>query len=369
VTTILAVDDLPQNTRLLEAVLSAHGYDVASAASGSEALERARNGDIDLVLLDIEMPGMNGFEVCRRLREDDATAFLPIVMLTSHHTGERVEAIEAGADDFITKPFDQQELLARVRSLLRVKRYHDTVEAQAAELAEWNATLEARVVKQVEELEKMASLRRFLSPTLAELILTQGESILETHRREIAVLFADLRGWTSFSATTEPEEVMGVIRSFHEAMGELITEFEATVGWFAGDGLMVWFNDPVPVDDPAARAVRMAVAMRDAMTELKAVWRKRGHELDFSAGIALGYATLGKIGFDGRYDYGAVGSVLNLASRLCDEALPGHIVVSRRVLAEVEEIVDVEPVGALTLKGFGKPVEAFAVLDVERVAA
>jgi class 3 adenylate cyclase len=215
----------------------------------------------------------------------------------------------------------------------------------------------------------MTRLRRFLPPTLAELILTQDESILESHRREIAVLFADLRGWTDFSATTEPEEVMAVIRSFHTAMGELIVKFEATVGWFAGDGLMVWFNDPIPCPDPAARAVRLAVAMREAMDELKATWSRRGHELDFSVGIALGYATLGRIGFDGRYDYGAVGSVMNLASRLCDEAALGQIVVSRRVLAEVEHMVEAEPAGALTLKGFGRPVEAFVVLDVAGVPA
>lgn len=362
---VLVVDDVAQNVRLLEAVLTSNGYSVSSASSGPEALERVTADLPDIVLLDIQMPGMNGYEVCRRIRENEATQFLPVVMVTSSDTEVRVNAIEAGADDFIMKPFNQQELLARVRSLVRIKQFHDTIQAQAAELGEWNRTLEARVGEQVEELEKMNRLRRFLSPTLAELILSQGDSILESHRREIAVLFADLRGWTSFSATTEPEEVMGVIREFHTAMGNLILQFEATVGWFAGDGLMVWFNDPIPCPDAPARAVRMAVEMRAAMTELIPKWRKRGHELDFSAGIALGYATLGRIGFDGRYDYGAVGSVMNLASRLCDEAGAGQILVSERVLSEVEQVVDAEPAGELTLKGFVKPISAFRIVDVK----
>jgi adenylate cyclase len=363
-TRILVVDDVPKNVRLLEAILASEGYGVTSASSGPEALEQMSVDPPDLVLLDIQMPGMNGYEVCRRIRENAATTFLPVVMVTSSDSEVRVNTIEAGADDFIEKPFNRHELLARVRSLLRIKQYHDTIEAQTAELAEWNQTLERRVEEQVDELQRMSSLRRFLSPTLAEVVLTQGDGVLESHRREIAVLFADLRGWTSFSASTEPEEVMSVIQSFHTAVGELVLQFEATVGWFAGDGLMVWFNDPLPCADAPARAVRMGVAMRRAMSDLKATWRKRGHELDFSVGIALGYATLGKIGFDGRYDYGAVGSVLNLASRLCDEALPGQIVVSERVLSEVEQLVEVEPVGELVLKGFMKPVAAFNILDV-----
>jgi adenylate cyclase len=358
---ILVVDDLPANVRLLEAILEPEGFAVLSASSGPEALELVVAELPDLVLLDVQMAGMNGYEVCRRIRENEATALLPVVMLTSHDSEARIDGIRAGADDFVTKPFDQQELLLRVRSLVRIKRYHDTIRAQAAELAELNHNLEARVAEQVAELGRMARLRRFLSPTLAEVVMERGDSVLESHRRELAVLFADLRGWTDFSAGTEPEEVMSVVGSYHQAMGELILRYEATVGWFAGDGLMVWFNDPIPCDEPAARAVRMAVEMRDAMSALTAAWHKRGHELDFSIGVSLGYATIGRIGFEGRYDYGAVGSVLNLASRLCDAAQPGQIVIGPRVLAEVEEIVETAPLGALELKGFGKPVEAFAV--------
>jgi class 3 adenylate cyclase/CheY-like chemotaxis protein len=366
---ILVVDDMPANIRLLEAILVPAGFAVTTASSGPEALERVVAELPDLVLLDVQMAGMNGYEVCRRIRENDATELLPVVMVTSHGSEARIDGIRAGADDFVTKPFDQQELLLRVRSLVRIKQFHDTIRAQASELAELNRTLEVRVAEQVEEIERMARLRRFLSPTLAEVVMERGDSVLESHRRELAVLFADLRGWTDFSTGTEPEEVMGVVGSYHAAMGELILRYEATVGWFAGDGLMVWFNDPIPCDEPAARAVRMAVEMRDAMAALTAVWRKRGHELDFSLGVALGYATIGRIGFEGRHDYGAVGSVLNLASRLCDAAQPGQIVVGQRVLAEVEEIVEAEPLGALSLKGFGKPVEAFAVTAAAPVTA
>jgi len=356
---ILAVDDVPQNVRLLEAILGQQGYTVVPASSGAEALEKVVTQPPDLILLDVLMPEMNGYEVCRVLRDDPATRFIPVVMITSSDAADRLLAIESGADDFIQKPFDKQELLARVRSLVRIKRYHDTIETQAGELAELNTHLEARVAAQVEEIERLGRLRRFLSETLADLVLTEGESILESHRREIAVLFADLRGWTAFSVSTEPEEVMGVIREFHNAMGELINRFEATVGWFAGDGLMVWFNDPIPCPDPALRAASMAIAMRETMTDRTERWRRRGHELNFSVGIALGYATIGRIGFDGRDDYGAVGSVMNLASRLCDQAAMGEILVSERVRAEIESVAETVPAGEFTLKGFPKPILGF----------
>jgi len=202
---VLAVDDLPTNIRLLDAVLTPRGYRIISAGSGPEALQRVKDQRPDLILLDIVMPGMDGYEVCRRLREDPATAFLPVVMITASGDQEKLRAIEAGADDFVTKPFDQAELLARVRSLVRINRYHDTIERQAAELAEWSRTLEQRVQQQVEELERMGRLRRFLSPQLADLVVSSGdESFLDSHRREITVVYCDLRGFTAFAETSEP---------------------------------------------------------------------------------------------------------------------------------------------------------------------
>jgi len=316
-------------------------------------------------LLDVVMPDLDGFEVCRRLRARERTALLPVVMLTSSDGPEKTEAIEAGADDFIPKPFDQAELLARVRSLLRIKRYHDTITRQSAELRELTASLEGRVRIQVDELERLRGLRRFLSPQLADAIVSSGDdSILRSHRREVAMLFADLRGWSSFVDAVEPEELMRVLREFHEAIGRLVARFDATVGFLEGDGVQLFFNDPVEIADAPLRAVRLGCALREEMAALTPVWRKRGFELDVGAGIALGYATCGEVGFDGRSDYAAIGSVTNLASRLADEAAGGQVLVTQRLYAEVEEHIVAEPVGELALKGFRRPVAAFDVVAV-----
>jgi adenylate cyclase len=369
---VLVVDDKSANRRLLEAVLSPRGYRVVTAESGEEALRLLAEDRPDVVLLDIVMPGIDGYEVCRRIRADEQTALLPVVMITASGEQEKVMATEAGADDFVTKPFDQSELLARVRSLVRVNRYHQTVVAQAKQLAEWNEKLEARVAEQVAELDRVGRLRRFLSPQVAELVMRDGEeSVLEGHRREIVVVFCDLRRFTPFAETSEPEEVMSVLREYHAALGDLVARYEGTLERFTGDGLMVFFNDPVPCEDAAARAVAMAVAMRGRVRDLADAWTARGHDLGFSLGVAQGFATLGRIGFEGRFDYAAIGSVTNLAARLCAEAAPWQVLITARVQAAAAETVVSEPVGELTLRGFSRPVSAYSVrgLDAARVSS
>ena len=367
---ILVVDDVRENVRLLEAVLEAHGYEVVSATDGQAALELAVSATPDLVLLDVLMPQPDGYTVCRRLREQDETAVLPVIMLTASEGAEKTRSIEAGADDFITKPFNRDELLTRIRSLLRIKRYHDTIKSQAVELRDLNLTLEKRVRTQLEQLERLQRLRRFLSPQLADAIVSSGdESILRSHRRQVAMIFVDLRGWTNFVDAVEPEELMRVLREFHDAIGSLVRRFDATVGFIEGDGVQLFFNDPIEVPDAALRAIRLGCTLRQEMAELTARWQRRGYDLDFGAGMALGYATCGEVGFEERSDYAAVGAVTNLASRLADEAAAGQILITQRLYAEVGDDVEVQSMGEFRLKGFQRPVAAFDVLGIREHAS
>ncbi len=362
---VLVVDDDAANLKLLEDLLAFHGYEVEAAQDGEEALALLHARPPDLLLLDVILPGVNGYDVCRAVRTDPRLAMLPVVMVTAlDDREERVRGLEAGADDFLSKPVNAPELLARVRSLLRIRRLYETVQRQAEQLAAWNRTLAARVAEQVAHVEKLQRLKRFFSPQLAELILAGGaDDPLESHRREITVVFLDLRGFTAFAESAEPEEVMAALAEFHRAMGARVLEFQGTLERFTGDGLMVFFNDPLPIQQPARRAVDMAFAMQEDALKLAAQWKRRGYDLGLGIGIAQGYATVGAIGFEGRIDYGAIGTVTNMANRLCDLAEPGNILVSRRVFNEIEASVFADDLGEVPLHGFQRPVHAYRLLD------
>ena len=360
---ILIVDDNETNRDILMTRLEKHGYELLQAADGEEALASAIAHLPDLILLDVEMPKLDGFEVCRRLKSDASLPFIPVILCTARAASQDVvTGLDAGADEYLTKPLDQQALVARVRSVLRIKALHDQVQAQAEDLAGWNRTLEQRVMSQVTEIDRMNRLKGFLSPQIAKLVVSGGdEKLLESHRRDITVVFCDLRGFTAFSESAEPEDIIAVLQDYYRCLGESIDRFEGTLQHFAGDGLLIFFNDPIPCPDPSVRAVRMAVEMRDRITALAEKWRRLGHQLGFGVGIAAGHATLGNVGYEGRLHYSAYGAVVNLGSRLCGQAADGQILIDSRVQLAVESIVTTDELGEIELKGFHRPIRAFNV--------
>jgi adenylate cyclase len=363
---ILIADDNEANLDILRTRLVTQGYEIVSAMDGDAALDGAHEYQPDLILLDVMMPKRDGFEVCRLLKADPTLPFMPIILVTAKGDSRDIVAgLECGADEYLTKPVDHAALTARVKSILRIKALHDQVQEQARQLTEWNKTLEQRVADQLGEIQRVSRLKRFLAPQVAESVVSAGDDqLLESHRRDVAIVFCDLRGFTALAETAEPEEVMEVLREYHAALGEIIHRFEGTLERFLGDGLMVLFNDPIPCPDPAVRAVKMAVAMRDRVTEMMEQWQKRGHGLGFGVGIAQGYATLGRIGFEGRFDYAAIGTVPNLASRICSEAKPGQILISQRVFSAIEDLAEADPLGVVSLKGLARPIPVF---DVRRL--
>jgi adenylate cyclase len=369
---VLVVDDDTISRALLVRGLEVDGHHVAVADNGRQALELLHAGDYDVVLLDVLMPGLDGYETLARIVADEGLRHIPVIMISALEEVESVaRCLELGAQDYLPKPFNPVLLRARINGCLMRKRLDDTVRAQAEELAEWNRTLNARVEEQVAEIERMTRLRSFLSPQVADAIVAAGDdSVLESHRREITAVFCDLRGFTRFSDVADPEDVMRVLHEYQAEIGKIIFAYGATVEHFEGDGMMLYLNDPIPVPDATLRAVRMAVAMRDRAAELAAAWRRDGYELGLGVGVAVGHATLGRIGFEGRFGYGAVGTVVNMAARLGNAAAGGQVLITQRVLAAVEDLVETEPIGELELKGFRGPQRVYSLIAVkEQLAA
>jgi len=339
---VLVVDDNGDMRNYLERILCKY-YRVVSAKDGAEALEQARRDHPELILTDLMMPKMSGYDLLQAVRADKLLHSTPVIFLTARAgTEARVESLEAGADDYLSKPFDEAELLARVGNLIRSR-------AQERELVQL-------------QKEKIA---RFLPPNLADMIMSdEHEDFLKGHRREITVLFIDLRGFTAFVEKADPEEVMTTLREYQALIGHFVSEYGGTLERFVGDAVMVYFNDPPPCPHHAEQAVKMAIAMRQAVNSLRQEWRKRGIDLGAGIGIATGYATIGIIGFEGRKDYAAIGQVTNLAARLCSEAQHNQILVSDRVLSLVKELVSVESIGELTLRGVERPIAVSQVISL-----
>jgi len=353
---VLVVDDSRVNRLVLARQLSGMGVEVMEAENGREALDVLRDHTvaIDTVLLDVVMPELDGYETLAAMKADDAIRHIPVIMVSGVEELESViRCIELGAADYLPKPINPRILAARLNASLIAKQLRDL----ELEHIEQQRLLTTTIERQRLELS------RFLSPQIASLISSpDGELMLAGHRRLITVAFCDLRGFTTFAEQADPEELFGVLGEYHRMMGDAIVEHGGTLEHFAGDGVMIFFNDPVTQDDHVERAVRMAVAMRERFAPIAAGWRKRGYELGFGVGIAVGYATLGRIGFEGRYDYGAIGNVVILASRLSSQAGANQILLSQRAVGMVEDLVEVESIGDLEIKGLSRPVSASNVV-------
>lgn len=354
--TVLVVDDDPLNRQLLSMSIGHLGHDVLEAGNGVDALEMLAANEVDVVLTDIEMPEMDGYGLLEHRSGDDRLRAIPFIVISGvDEMASIIRCIGLGAEDYLPKPFDPVLLHARLGASIDRKRMTD-------ELQQLNEHLAERVDEKVAEVERLNSLRRFVSPQLAEALAASGEEILASHRREITAFFCDLRGFTAFSETAEPEEVMDVLREFHHAVGPMIFDHDGTIAQFTGDGMLVFFNDPVKLDDPAWNAVQLAVAMRDRTAELSGEWKRRGHDLELGIGIAVGYATCGEIGFDGRTEYTAIGTVVNLSARVCAIAAGGQILVTNKVFAAVDDCVESTSLGETEFKGLTRPVPIHEII-------
>jgi adenylate cyclase len=362
---LLVVDDQPLNVDILCSRLAVHGYEILMARTGEEALALATSRQPDLLLLDIMLPTVDGLAVCRQLKAEPTLPFLPILMLSAKTaTPDILAGFKAGADDYLTKPVDQAVLVARVQAMLRLKARHDLVQAQAAEGTAWSQQLERQVQAQMAELARLGRLKHVVSPLLAELVVSAGgEALQHPQRREVTVVCCILQGFAAWAAAAAPAQVIEILRDYYQALGPPIVQAEGTLETFAGPRLRVVFNAPLPCREPAGRAVRLALAMREHLASLRERWRARSVALDVGIGIAQGEATLALLNCAGRVDYAMLGPVLEWAERLCDAAQPGQTLLTAAVGAAVAGLADVAPVAPVSWRGGPAPEGVLQVGD------
>ena len=361
---ILIVDDLPDNVTMLAAHLRAKGYTTLKAYGGAEALRIVEEEDPDLILLDVNMPMIDGLEVCSRLKKNPKHRMIPVILVTAHsETADILRGFETGADDYLIKPFNYTEMLARVRSMLRIRDTQQMLMRVNGALEDLNRNLEQKVFDQVKELESVNRLRRFFSSQIVDSIVAGKNDVLRSHRSEITVVFLDLRHFTAFAESNSPEEVIATIREMHETVGPIIFEYGGTLERFTGDGIMVFLGDPEPMEDHALQSVKMAKRIQTAVEPLRTTWEAKAYGLGLGIGICTGVASLGTIGFEGRLDYAAIGSVTNLAARLCGRAEGGQILVSASTHEALEGALETRACGEIGFKGFSKPQAVYEVLQ------
>ncbi len=355
--TLFVVDDSQFNIDLIDATLS-DTYLILASLDGESALVAIEEQQPDLILLDILMPGMDGYEVCKQLKSNIKTRDIPVIFLTARSdVNDETRGFDLGAVDYISKPLSIPILLARVKN-------HLSLHAAVCQLEEMNRTLARHVSDGIARIARLDQLRRFFSPAVVELLLTdKADYFLKARRKEIVVVFLDLRGYTAFTEIHGADAVMCALNEFHVAMGTIIMAYDGTVERFTGDGMMIFFNDPIEIHNPAERAVNMAIDMQKRMNVIDDAWKLRGHDMKMGIGITQGLATLGAIGFEGRRDYAAIGSVVNLAARLCGQATGGEILCDEVVMKHINGRISACEIPELILKGYAQPVKAFKITD------
>ena len=359
------MDDNVQNVKLLE-VYMASKYETLKAYNGQEALAKVKSDHPDLILLDVMMPGLNGYQVCKILKEHEDTNPIPVIMVTTlKGKEEKIKGLDVGADDFLIKPVDSTELLARVKSLIRIKYFHDELSKANKNLKKLNETLEERVKAQVEQVQRLSNMKRYISPQIVESLIADRTTVGQAKRKNLTIFFSDIRDFTKIAEEMEPEELLEMLNKYFSEMTEIVFKHGGTLDKFMGDGIMGFIGDPCEYPDHSLRGVKMAMEMQFKAQALNKKWAFYSiTPIQIGIGLHTGYVTVGNIGSETHMDYTVIGRNVNLAARLQEEAKPGQILISRRTYSLVKGMVEVKELGKIEVKGFEKPVVAYDVCKV-----